>query len=216
MAPGPDKITYEMLRNTPDNKLDELLRHINEVWATGELPEEWKEAHVIMLPKPGKLPNTLANLRPISKTVMYSNPYTQLTQTQKRKIKAGLRKCHRLELGKPKYAATALVNATAIHNALEEKSEIQQEAQTHRLTTSQQGRNILSKIPTPPPPWESIPHLTVRPIPKHMHPEVDSERRKSRATHLKDPGHDIYYTYASFTTSNATTASVGVMPTSHR
>ncbi|KAM7284815.1 hypothetical protein ISCGN_001909 [Ixodes scapularis] len=67
-APGPDKITYGMLRNIPDNKLDELLRHINEVWATGELPEEWKEAHVIMLPKPGKLPNTPANLRPISKT----------------------------------------------------------------------------------------------------------------------------------------------------
>ncbi|KAM7306284.1 hypothetical protein ISCGN_010015 [Ixodes scapularis] len=67
-APGPDKITYGMLRNIPDNKLDELLRHINEVWATGELPEEWKEEHVIMLPKPGKLPNTPANLRPISKT----------------------------------------------------------------------------------------------------------------------------------------------------
>ncbi|KAM7284500.1 hypothetical protein ISCGN_001594 [Ixodes scapularis] len=67
-APGPDKITYGMLRNILDNKLDELLRHINEVWATGELPEEWKEAHVIMLPKPGKLPNTPANLRPISKT----------------------------------------------------------------------------------------------------------------------------------------------------
>ncbi|KAM7289705.1 hypothetical protein ISCGN_029833 [Ixodes scapularis] len=67
-APGPDKITYGMLRNIPDNKLDELLRHINEVWATGELPEEWKEAHVIMLPKRGKLPNTPANLRPISKT----------------------------------------------------------------------------------------------------------------------------------------------------
>ncbi|KAM7289396.1 hypothetical protein ISCGN_029525 [Ixodes scapularis] len=67
-APGPDKITYGMLRNIPDNKLDELLRHINEVWATGELPEEWKEAHEIMLPKPGKLPNTPANLRPISKT----------------------------------------------------------------------------------------------------------------------------------------------------
>lgn len=510
-APGPDKITYGMLRNIPDNKLDELLRHINEVWATGELPEEWKEAHVIMLPKPGKLPNTPANLRPISKTscmgklmekmalnrlewhleatnqlahtlvgfrkhvstqdvakmikeqvydnpstvqqrtivavdlkrafdnvtheailrnlretnpgnrmyryvknflkdrtvrildpegqpsepyplcrgtpqgsilspmlfnitmknlptklnaipnlhhaiyaddisiwcttgnpgqqeetiqtglniihehanaiglqcspdkseyvvvinhprqkmaeeqrklmslhiggtliprrpaikilgfiwqqdgkstewtaktvkqlnqiynmiaritrynrgmkehelrkiveataysrVMYSYPYTQLTQTQKRKIKAVLRKCHRLELGTPKYAATALVNATAIHNTLEEKSEIQQEAQRHRLTTSQQGRKILSslgysterlpEIPTPPPPWESIPHLTVRPIPKHMHPEVDSERRKSRATHLKDPCHDIYYTDASFTNSNATTASVG-------
>ncbi|KAM7310914.1 hypothetical protein ISCGN_007822 [Ixodes scapularis] len=67
-APGPEKITYGMLRNIPDNKLDELQRHINEVWATGELPEEWKEAHVIMLPKPGKLPNTPANLRPISKT----------------------------------------------------------------------------------------------------------------------------------------------------
>ncbi|KAG0443935.1 hypothetical protein HPB47_014366 [Ixodes persulcatus] len=39
-APGPDKITYGMLRNIPDNKLDELLLHINEVWATGELPEE--------------------------------------------------------------------------------------------------------------------------------------------------------------------------------
>ncbi|KAG0416680.1 hypothetical protein HPB47_006217 [Ixodes persulcatus] len=228
-APGPDKITYGMLRNIPDNKLDELLLHINEDGKS----TEWTAKTVKQL---NQIYNMIARitrynrgmkeheLRKIVEATAYSRvlwsyPYTQLTQTQKRKIKAVLRKCHRLELGTPKYAASALVNATAIHNTLEEKSEIQQDAQRHRLATSQQGRKILSslgysterlpEIPTPPPPWESIPHLTVRPIPKHMHPEVDSERRKCRATHLKDPGHDIYYTDASFTNSNATTASVG-------
>ncbi|XP_042145146.1 uncharacterized protein LOC120843266 [Ixodes scapularis] len=44
-APGPDKIAYVMLKNIPDNKLDDLLQHINETWATGELQEEWKKAH---------------------------------------------------------------------------------------------------------------------------------------------------------------------------
>lgn len=61
-APKPDNITYKILKNIPDNKLVVLLRHINEVWATAEIPGEWKEMHEIVLPEKGKLPNTPANL----------------------------------------------------------------------------------------------------------------------------------------------------------
>lgn len=67
-APGPDKITYAMIRNMPDGKLTQLLDHINQAWRSGEIPHTWKEAHVTLIPKSGKPPNTPANLRPISMT----------------------------------------------------------------------------------------------------------------------------------------------------
>ncbi|EEC13472.1 reverse transcriptase, putative [Ixodes scapularis] len=50
-----------MLRNLPDVTLKELLALINEAWEHPEL----KEAHIITIPKPGKLSTTVTNLRPI-------------------------------------------------------------------------------------------------------------------------------------------------------
>ncbi|KAG0417175.1 hypothetical protein HPB47_005831 [Ixodes persulcatus] len=67
-TPGMDKITYAMLRNLPETYLDSLLQHINEAWDAGILPQEWKEALVISIPKPDKTPDNITNLRPISLT----------------------------------------------------------------------------------------------------------------------------------------------------
>lgn len=67
-TPGPDGITYALLRNLPDKHSEELLTWINHIWYTGQVPEEWKTSWVIPIPKPGKLATTLANMRPISLT----------------------------------------------------------------------------------------------------------------------------------------------------
>ncbi|KAM7307074.1 hypothetical protein ISCGN_010710 [Ixodes scapularis] len=66
-TPGPDGITYTLLRNLPDRDKETLLDHINQHWNAGTLPDEWKTSHITMIPKPGKTA-TLSNLRPISLT----------------------------------------------------------------------------------------------------------------------------------------------------
>ncbi|XP_077553513.1 uncharacterized protein LOC144168388 [Haemaphysalis longicornis] len=66
-APGPDTITYKLLNNLGDKARRELLQYTNQVWETGKLPPEWKEAEVRFIPKPGKTPH-IDNMRPISLT----------------------------------------------------------------------------------------------------------------------------------------------------
>lgn len=67
-TPGMDGITYTTLRNLPEHFLEPLLDQINQAWETGILPHEWKTALIIPIPKPGKPPNQINNLRPISLT----------------------------------------------------------------------------------------------------------------------------------------------------
>lgn len=66
-APGPDGITNKLLKNLDDADIEVLTNKINEVWETGEVPQEWRIATVILIPKPGK-PLELGSLRPISLT----------------------------------------------------------------------------------------------------------------------------------------------------
>ncbi|XP_075531080.1 uncharacterized protein LOC142564087 [Dermacentor variabilis] len=53
-APGPDGITNKLLRNLDAPSVIHLTDTINEVWKKGELPDAWKLAHAIFIPKPGK------------------------------------------------------------------------------------------------------------------------------------------------------------------
>lgn len=66
-APGPDGITNKILRNLDDESITKLTEYINECWKTGKIPQQWKTAHVILIPKPGRRLQ-LENLRPISFT----------------------------------------------------------------------------------------------------------------------------------------------------
>ncbi|XP_077535785.1 uncharacterized protein LOC144148061 [Haemaphysalis longicornis] len=66
-APGRDAITYKLLGNMSGAAARGLLEHINETWDSSRLPEEWKEAEVHFIPKPGKA-LTIDNMRPISLT----------------------------------------------------------------------------------------------------------------------------------------------------
>ncbi|KAG0430878.1 hypothetical protein HPB47_022300 [Ixodes persulcatus] len=56
-----------MIRNLDEGSLQTLTNYINDIWSTGRLPNEWKEAKMIFLPKPNK-PLEPGNLRPISLT----------------------------------------------------------------------------------------------------------------------------------------------------
>lgn len=66
-APGPDKITYGMLRNLDDDSIVHLTAYLNKVWESGEVPKDWKHANIILIHKKGKIPG-IENLRPISLT----------------------------------------------------------------------------------------------------------------------------------------------------
>lgn len=66
-APGPDGITNKMLRNLDDRSIGYLTEKINGTWRNGSVPENWRTANTVLIPKPGKAPN-VDNLRPISLT----------------------------------------------------------------------------------------------------------------------------------------------------
>ena len=67
-AVGCDDIHYQFFKHLPFRSLDSLLRIFNQVWHTGILPDSWKEAIVIPIPKPGKDSTNPANYRPIAFT----------------------------------------------------------------------------------------------------------------------------------------------------
>ena len=67
-ATGPDKIHYQLLKHLPRDSLMVLLDIFKDIWASGEIPECWKEATVIPILKPGKDQKNPSNYRPISLT----------------------------------------------------------------------------------------------------------------------------------------------------
>lgn len=66
-APGPDGLTNKLLRNLDNQAIQIITKKINEVWTAGRVPDEWRTANIILIPKPGK-PLHAENLRPISLT----------------------------------------------------------------------------------------------------------------------------------------------------
>ena len=67
-SPEEDNVTYSMIKNMPDQCLNILLLFFNTVWSKMRLPDSWKSAVVIPIPKPGKNPSLPTSYRPISLT----------------------------------------------------------------------------------------------------------------------------------------------------
>jgi len=65
-APGPDKITNVVLKRLPSAYRQELVHIINASMKLAHVPMTWKEATVVMLPKPLKDHKKAENFRPIS------------------------------------------------------------------------------------------------------------------------------------------------------
>lgn len=67
-APGPDKITYEMLKHVHPNTQDAILFLFNKIWQAGRLPKSWKESIVVGILKEGKDTSLPSSYRPIALT----------------------------------------------------------------------------------------------------------------------------------------------------
>lgn len=64
-SPGIDGITGEILRGISYKVCKYITSIIQSCLSTGYFPTKWKEAYVVMIPKPGKDPSTLKGWRPI-------------------------------------------------------------------------------------------------------------------------------------------------------
>ncbi|GBO20697.1 hypothetical protein AVEN_140344-1 [Araneus ventricosus] len=67
-SPGPDGITYSMIRHLDADSLTNLLSLFNRIWKEQVYPSQWREAIVIPILKPEKDPSNLLNYRPIALT----------------------------------------------------------------------------------------------------------------------------------------------------
>ena len=67
-APGKDQVCYIMISNLSEAAKGILLELYNRVWKEGKLPESWKEAVIVPIPKPGKDSSNPENYRPIALT----------------------------------------------------------------------------------------------------------------------------------------------------
>ncbi|GFV17018.1 probable RNA-directed DNA polymerase from transposon X-element [Trichonephila clavipes] len=67
-SPGPDGISYEMLRHLNEDSLVSLRYLLNRIWREQVYPTQWQEAIVIPILKPGKDPKNPLSYRPIALT----------------------------------------------------------------------------------------------------------------------------------------------------
>ncbi|GFY09407.1 probable RNA-directed DNA polymerase from transposon X-element [Trichonephila clavipes] len=67
-SPGPDGISYELLRHLNEDSLVSLLYLFNRIWREQVYPTQWQEAIVIPTLKPGKDPKNPLSYRPIALT----------------------------------------------------------------------------------------------------------------------------------------------------
>ncbi|GBN09130.1 putative RNA-directed DNA polymerase from transposon BS, partial [Araneus ventricosus] len=67
-SPGPDSITYSMIKHLTAESQDVLLHFYNRIWQEQYFPTLWQQAIIIPLLKPGKDPKNPSNYRPIALT----------------------------------------------------------------------------------------------------------------------------------------------------
>ena len=75
-APGPDGINNRVLKELPDSAVKVISTIINAILALKHFPPRWKEAKIVLLPKPGKTRTDPRNYRPIS----LLNPLSKLAE----------------------------------------------------------------------------------------------------------------------------------------
>ena len=68
MAAGPDGIYYQFLTHLPQDCLLTLLKLLNTIWLSGEIPSSWKEAIVVPIPKLNRDFSDPTNYRPVALT----------------------------------------------------------------------------------------------------------------------------------------------------
>lgn len=67
-SPGPDRVHNKMIQNLPPPTRNWLLRFYNRIWSSGQLPQIWKLAELIPIPKKDKDKRLPKSYRPVSLT----------------------------------------------------------------------------------------------------------------------------------------------------
>ncbi|KAH6932486.1 hypothetical protein HPB50_006300 [Hyalomma asiaticum] len=120
----------------------------------------------------------------------YHRPFHRLRQGQRDRVDTLIRKAIKVALGVPHYTTQRLLSLGG-HNTLSEVLEAQWISQRQRLFLTPMGRQVLTSLghPVPPAPPEmqntSVPVqvaqvLRVHPLPRNMHPERNTGRRRAR------------------------------------
>jgi len=71
-APGEDNITYEVIKNLPQNCIEFLLNIYNKIWEIGEIIPQWKNSIIIPIHKPGNRTDQPTSYRPIALLSVFS------------------------------------------------------------------------------------------------------------------------------------------------
>jgi ribonuclease HI len=66
-SPGPDNIPYTLLHQLTADHRQEHLKFFNYIYSTG-YPHQWREGHIVPIPKPGKVATDRSSYRPITLT----------------------------------------------------------------------------------------------------------------------------------------------------
>ncbi|GFX14448.1 probable RNA-directed DNA polymerase from transposon X-element [Trichonephila clavipes] len=82
-SPGPDGITYTMLRQLNPNSLANILFLFNRVWKEHCFPSNWREAIVIPILKRGKVPTDPLSYRPIALTSCFCKTFERMSGFRK-------------------------------------------------------------------------------------------------------------------------------------
>ena len=67
-TPGPDGIHNNLLKHLPEDTLKNLKDILNKIWISAELPEQWRAASCIPIPKPNKDHNEPLSYHPFALT----------------------------------------------------------------------------------------------------------------------------------------------------
>ncbi|GFV05238.1 putative RNA-directed DNA polymerase from transposon X-element [Trichonephila clavipes] len=81
-SPGPDGITYTMLRHLNPNSLANILFLFNRVWKEHCFPSSWREAMVIPILKPGKVATDPLSYRPIALLSCFCKTFERMINTR--------------------------------------------------------------------------------------------------------------------------------------
>ncbi|GFY18233.1 probable RNA-directed DNA polymerase from transposon X-element [Trichonephila clavipes] len=81
-SPGPDGITYTMLRHLNPNSLANIIFLFNRVWKEHCFPSSWREAIVIPILKPGKVATDPLSYRPIALTSCFCKTFERMVNNR--------------------------------------------------------------------------------------------------------------------------------------
>lgn len=123
-CPGYDLITGLILKKLPKKGLVFLTNLFNAIIRLSHIPSQWKVAQIVMIPKPGKPPNSVTSYRPISLLPIMAKLFEKLLlKRMKNTITAqGTIPAHQFGF-RPQHSTVEQVNRVynVIANALEEK-----------------------------------------------------------------------------------------------